>query len=154
MSFENDNRWEAEIDRTLKALPELHAPETLSRSVMAIIARRARCPWYKQAWQAWPMPLQVVSFGLLAAVMAAICFGVWKLPHLSEVNAATQHVSGWISWVSFFWNIVSNLGTSLLLVAKHLGTPFFVGAFLLISLAWAMCLGLGTACFRLAGARR
>ena len=43
------------IDRELKSLPGLRAPETLLPRVLAAVRHWADRPWYARAWFTWPM---------------------------------------------------------------------------------------------------
>jgi hypothetical protein len=154
MTPEYHNQLEADIDRELKGLPELQAPPTLALRVMAAIEQRAALPWYRKSWQLWPMPIRL-AFGVASlALVAAVCYGLWVLPQTGGFTTATHYLASCFSWVAVLWNVVTAILTSLVLAAKGLGTGFLVGCVLLFAFAWALCLGLGTAYFRLAYARR
>src|SRR5438445_13017293 len=85
---------EAWADRALKGLPELEAPATLARRVLAEIERRERAPWYRQSWQMWPIPVRAAAFMTLACLFGAICYAAAQLPHLQSVAAFERHVGG------------------------------------------------------------
>jgi len=67
MNSDYEKRLEAEIDRELKALPELRAPTTLLVRVRSAVAQRAAVPWYRQSWQMWPMIWRVTAMAVLLA---------------------------------------------------------------------------------------
>src|SRR5690349_15416489 len=95
---------EVEIDRELKALPELPAPATLILRVMQEIARRHALPWFKRAWQTWPVSLQVVSFVTLALLFTATCLGTWDL-----VTMAIHHYGAALSVLGTIWTTITVL---------------------------------------------
>jgi len=154
MNPDYEKKLETAIDRELKGLPELTAPETLSRRVMAAIARRATNPWYRNAWQNWPAHLRIPAFALLVVFFGALCFGAWKLPHTELATAGATKVSGWFSGIVSLWNALNAVVGVFVLAFKQLGTGIIAAILGGIALAWLMCLGLGTACVRLAWARR
>jgi len=95
MNFDYERRLEEAVDRDLKCLPELRAPNTLMFRVMKVIEARLGLPWYRQSWQMWPVALQAVSLVVLLAIFGSLCFGTWKLTHLESVAAATGSVGHW-----------------------------------------------------------
>ncbi|HWW01775.1 MAG TPA: hypothetical protein VNZ64_18900 [Candidatus Acidoferrum sp.] len=154
MNSENETKLAAELDLELKSLPELRAPSTLMRRVMAAIEARDRLPWYRQSWQAWPEPARAASLLLLTVFFAALCLGVWKIPDTESYSAATHQAAGWFAGLTTLWNALNTLIGTLAHAVQQLGRGFLIGCLAAVALAWAMCLGLGTACVRLALARR
>jgi len=154
MSQEYEKQLETEVGRSLKNLPELAAPPTLSARVMAALEARSRVPWYRQSWQSWPWLAQAGSLALLLALFAALCFVGGQVPHTGEFATASHSVNAWFSSVTALWNTLATLLGAVGLVVKHLGTGFIVACVLALGLGYAICVGLGTVCFRLAVARR
>jgi len=154
MNSEYEERLAVEIDRELKSLPELQAPSTLVQRVSAAIEQRRSSPWYRQPWQTWPLPMRGAALVILAAFFASLCLGAWKLPDTEGYVAAARHAAGWFSGLATLWNALLALFTSLAQAVQLLGRGFLLGCFAVVALAWALCLGLGTACLRLALARR
>jgi hypothetical protein len=154
MNPEYEERLAAEIDRELKSLPELRAPSTLMRRVSAAIEQRHRLPWYWQSWEAWPVPLRAAALLVLTAFFASLCLGVWKLPDTESYSVASRHAAGWFTGLTTLWNALNALVATLAQAAQQLGRGFLIGGLAAVGLAWAMCLGVGTACVRLAFARR
>ena len=152
---ENQNaQLEAAIDRELKALPHLSAPQTLLPRIMATLERRTVLPWYRRAWQTWPMPLQLSSLFVLLAVFGGLCFGSWELMHAPVVASATTEASGWLRLLNGLLNTLGVLAKALALAVESLG-PLVIGGVVLAVLAgYAACLGFGTLYVRLAFARR
>ena len=154
MNPEYEERLAAEIDRELRGLPELPAPSTLIPRVSAVIAQRRSLPWYRQPWQAWPLPMRAAALVILAAFFALLCLGAWRLPGTESYLAATRHAAGWFSGLTTLWNALNALIATLAQAVQLLGRGFLLGCLAAVALAWAICLGLGTACLRLAFARR
>ncbi len=154
MDSEYQDTLAAEIERELKSLPELQAPATLIPRVRAAIARRQCVPWYRQPWPAWPVPMRAAALVILAGFFALLCLGAWKVPDTESYLAATRHATGWFSSLATLWNALNALVSTLAQAVQQLGRGFLLGCLVAVSLAWAMCLALGTACLRLTLARR
>ena len=154
MSFDYEKRLEAEVDRELKRLPELTAPQTLMLRVTAAIEKRPSLPWYRQSWQMWPLPLQAASFVLLMALFGLLCFGTWKLSHAESFAAAMQPPLNWLSGLGAIWHVLTVVLNSVALAVKQLGTGILIACAAALAMGYAMCVGLGTVYLRLALARR
>ncbi len=154
MNLDHEKALDAAIDRELKLLSDLAAPPTLASKVMAAIGKRASLPWYRQAWQRWPVPWQAVSLATLAALFGAICFGVWELAHWPVLTAAAGRAGVWFSGLSALSNVLNVVLGALLLVLKKLGSGFVIGSIVAFALGYALFAGLGTVYVRLAFARR
>jgi hypothetical protein len=154
MNFDQEKRLESEIDRELKALPELLAPGTLILRVMRAIEMRLNLPWYRQAWQRWPIGLQTISLLVLLALFGGLCFGGWKLTQLEGFSSAMHHAGSWFAGFGALWHALVALLNALLLTLKQVGTGFLIASFAALALAYALCISLGTVYVRLGMARR
>jgi hypothetical protein len=154
MNSQYDRELEQQVDRELKSLPELEAPVTLARRVMATLQQRRALAWYRQPWQNWPLFLRVAAFAFLSGIFGGLCVACWQLTRAAGVSAALQEVGGLFSGLTTLWNIVNVLLGAVVLVAKHLGTGFIIACVAIAGLGYALCLTLGTAWVRLASARR
>jgi len=154
MNPHDEQRLEAAIDRELKALPNLRAPSSLASRVMAKIEQPAALPWYRRAWQTWPLPLQAVSMLVLLAAFAGVCFGSWQILHAPAVASALDDLGGWLNSLSVIWKTAGVLVNAVALAFTSLGTWVIAGCLAMLALGYATCLGLGTIYFRLAFARR
>lgn len=152
MNPEYEKELAAEIDRELKGLPELSAPRTLAHRVMRAIGRTA-LPWYRRSWQRWPLGLQAATLGLLLALFGALCYGGWKLPETSSFDAARHQVHGWTAGAAAVWNTLSVLLGAVILAVKNLSTGFLAAGLMAVAFAYALSLGLGKVCLRLASVR-
>ncbi|SPE59562.1 membrane hypothetical protein [Verrucomicrobia bacterium] len=150
--YEND--LATELDQELKSLPDLPAPATLATRVMkAVQARQAR-PWYRQAWDQWPVACQAAALVLLLAVFAGLCYAGWKLPQAQGFAAVRHQFGVWGGAITSVVNILGVLLGAIVAGARKLGPAFLVAGLLAFALAYALCVGLGTACVRLAYVRR
>jgi hypothetical protein len=150
MNMDYDKQLEKEIDRQLRDLPELTAPTGLIGRVMREIAARAQLPWYRQTWQSWPLALQALSLLLFLAMFAGLSFGGWKLTQTTGATEARMFFNGVISELNSIWSTLSVLLGALVLSVKKLGTGFMIGCLAAVGLAYASCIGLSAAYFRLA----
>lgn len=157
MDWDSDKyqqQLEAEIQRELEGLPELKAPPTLSRRVMAAIAARAAMPWYKLPWEYWPTPLRMTTLACLLAAFGGLCFASWQLTQAAGFTAAMQEVSQAFSGAVTIWNALTTIVSALALVIKHLNTLWLVAIGLTCAAGYAGCVGLGTMFYRMAFAAR
>ncbi len=154
MNAEYEKQLEAGIRRELEALGELDAPPEIVRRVMRVIEQRAASPWYRRAWQAWPLGLQAGSLAGLLAAFVFLCFGASQLAHFATLTPAAHEVSGWFSLADAAWNAVNVLANAVELAFRSLGPAVIIGGAVLLLLCYATCLGLGTIYWRLAYARR
>jgi hypothetical protein len=153
----NENRnfqLEAAVDRELKALPRLRAPQALLPRVMAVIEQRAGSPWYRRAWQTWSLPLQAVSMLVLMVAFAGLCLGSWQLVHAPAVASATSEASGCFRMLSTILSTLGVLANALALAVRSLGPLVLFGIMMALLLGYAVCVGFGTLYVRLAFARR
>jgi hypothetical protein len=154
MTSDYHKKLELEIDRELKALPQLEAPASLSRRVLDSILQRHALPWYQQSWQHWPMPLRWAAISFLSLLFGALCVASWQLTRAAGISAALQEVGELFSGLNTLVNLVNVLLGAVVVVAKHLGTGFIIACFAITGLGYAVCLTLGAAWVRLASAHR
>ena len=154
MNSEYEKRLEGEIDKELRALPELIAPHSLFLRVMAAIERRLNLPWYRQAWQGWPLPLRAVSLVILLGLFGGLCFATWEFLHTEAFAAAMQRPLSWLSGLGAILHAVSVVLGGVVLAVKQLSTAVIIGCLVALALGYAMCVGLGTVYLRLALSRR
>jgi hypothetical protein len=154
MKPEYDEELEAVIDRELKDLPELPAPDALASRVMLAIEHRAKVAWYRQPWQMWPAALRLGSLVLLLALFGGLCLAGWRLAQGEAFIGATHEFGRWLSGVSALGNTLSVLLGAVVLAAKQLGTGLIIAALAAVAIGYLICLGLGTVCVRIAFAQR
>jgi hypothetical protein len=144
-----DKQLEIEIDRELKALPQLSAPVTLLAKVMAAIAARLELPWYRRAWQTWPNNLRWSSLALLLISFGAICYAGWGISH-TAVAPLSQEVSAKFAGVAALWGALNDVLSVIYVSVRNLGTGTLIGICAALLLGYAMFLALGAVYFRIA----
>ena len=154
MNPDYEKQLEAAIDRELKGLGELPAPATLGSRVMRAVEQRAALPWYRRAWQTWPMPMRVVSLAASVVLLGGVYFGVVELFQAASASAPAHEVGGWLAGFIALFKSLSVLVEAVLLAVKQLGWAVLIGCAVALMLAYAVCIGLGTAWMRLALTRR
>ena len=154
MNSDYEKQLEAAVQRELKALPELRAPQSLQTRVMRAIERRASLPWYRRSWENWPPSLQIPVLALMLALFAGLCFAGWEGWQSPTFAAASHKVAEYLSGASTIWNAASVLVSAIGLALKQLGTGFLIACLAAVALGYATCVGLGTVYLRLALKRR
>lgn len=154
MNSEFEKQLAAKVQLELNSLGELTAPSALAGRVLRAIEQRSAAPWYRCAWQTWPLALQGVSLMALLALFGGVCFGVGELSHVARVSPAGQQAGEWLAWFRALYKTGGVLADALVTAFRHLGTGILVGCGLELLAAYAACVGLSTACVRLALARR
>jgi hypothetical protein len=154
MNPHDETRLEAAIDRELKALPGLRAPASLVSRVMATIEQASALPWYRRAWQTWPLSLQAVSMLTLLCAFTGLCIASWQLVHTPAVASAGHTVSGWVNSLGAICKVAGVVVNAAGHALQSLGPAVLVGGALAVGVGYAACVGLGTVYVRLAFARR
>lgn len=153
MNPDDEQALESRVDRALKQLPDLSAPSTLLPRIRAALERRERLPWYRQPWLAWPAPLRAASLALLGGLFVALGWGVAQVAPSAGAVADMREVNHWLSDAGAVWGAVEAVYGTAVLLLRHLGPWFLAGCLLLLVMANALCMGLGTMCVRLAFTR-
>ena len=154
MNHDYEKQLEAAIDRELKGLGELPAPVTLAPRIMRTLEQRAARPWYRCAWQTWPVAWQAVSLAALVVMFGGISYGVVELFQAASATSSAHQVGGWLASVGALFKSIAVLGEALVMATRHFGMAVLIGSVAGIVLAYAACFGLGAAWVRLAMARR
>jgi hypothetical protein len=154
MNPDFENQLAAQVQRELNTLGELSAPPALAGRILRTLEQRTASPWYRSAWQDWPLALQGASLVALLAMFGGICFGLGELSHAAQVSPAGQQAGEWFAWLGVLWKTAGVLSEAVVTAFRHLGMGILIGGALALCAAYAACVGLGTACVRLALARR
>ena len=154
MNPEFENQLAARVQQELNTLGELSAPSALAGRVLRAIAQGTAVPWYRSGWQSWPLGLQWAALAALLLLFAGICFGFSELSHVARVSPAAQQAGEWFAWFGVLCKTAGVLADALVTAFRHLGTGVLIGCGLALLAAYAACVGLGTACVRLALPRR
>lgn len=148
MEPEFDPKLEALLSDELKALPPLKAPSFLAPNVMAILAVRARVPWWQRAWWDWPLSAKAV-FVVLAITVAGAMGGGGHLLGEGAVGYSTDLMERFNPADGVFWNFAP-LADAATLVWERFAQPFLLYGALLAGALYLTFVGVGTVCFRFA----
>jgi len=142
-----EKQLEASVRRELDALGELTAPPALANRILQAIEQRSVVPWYRQSWVAWPYSIRIASLTVLLVAFGGMCFGGWELTH----GATGQGwFGGWFAEAGALWQTLAVLTNTAARLVGQLGQGFFVIGAVLMFASCVVCIGLGTACVRLA----
>lgn len=147
--------WNAEtlervLDRELKELPPVPAPRTLLHRVMLAVHERERVPWFRRAWPAWPRQAQCLSLALLGLIGLGVCVLFFEAASGFSPAGAWTRLERLGRELMPAWQGIAALGNAGLLVFKTAGQQILLWGVGLALLAWLGCVGLTTACYRLA----
>jgi len=147
MNPDYEKQLEARVRRELDALGDLPAPPALANRIMRVLEQRATAPWYRRAWPTWPLGLRLASMVLLLGAFGGLCLGAWGLTHAVTTMDRT---GSWFADAQALWRTVGVLGNIVSTFINRLGTGVVVTGLALLFSACAVCIGLGSACVRLA----
>jgi hypothetical protein len=145
----SDPKWEAQIDRLLKDLPDLAAPPGLVARTMNALAQPVPARWGARPWQAWPAGWRM-AFLVLTSCALAVVFTGWRMAVPGVEAAALPWLSRWAADAKCLWNTLAALTGAVPLVVQHLGAGFTLACLLVGAAAYAICIGFGTLIVRFA----
>lgn len=144
----------AAVDRELKQLPELRAPETLIARVMSKIEQRELPAARNSSWMFWSLRWRIISLSAFAALFCAACFGMQWILNTPFSVSLVQQIDQNASTMGFVWNTLSVLANAAELALRKLDTRFLILSAALVGAAYFVCIGLGTMMVQTAIARR
>ena len=152
MNEQNEKELEQVIQRELRSLPELQAPETLLHRVMLAVHAKERRPWWQRPW--WTRPAQALSLASLVATVAALLYfgaGAWQAAGIGNPLDKIWH---WFSWLAPVRDWLVTLANAVTLVLQKGGKPYLLIGLGVAGTMYLLCVATGTACYRLAFNRR
>jgi len=147
MNPDYEKQLEARVREELDTLGDLTAPPALSQRIMERLTTQPAAPWYRRAWPTWPVGWQMASLLVLIAACGGLSLGGWEL--LRVINAQEATRTG-LAEAQALWRtagVLLNIGGTFL---NRLSPTVLITGFALFFTASALCLGLGSACVRLA----
>lgn len=149
----HEDQLEAAVDRVLKSLPPLKAPDTLIPRVLAAIEPAACMAWYRRPWQAWPRALQLASLCIAVALCAGLYIGIGQITDALRGTYVAAQLNSVLSTLSAGRQVATTLVNAGLLVLARLDTGWLVACGTIALLSYAACIGLGTIFARFAWVR-
>lgn len=142
-----EQQLEASVRRELDALGELPAPPALANQILRAIEQRATTPWYRRTWPGWPLGLRLASLAVLLGVCGGLCFAIWES---ARSIASLETTSGWFADAQALWRTFGVLHGVANSLFNQLSTGLLVTGLALVFAICVVCIGLGSACVRLA----
>jgi hypothetical protein len=147
---EYEKKLETFIQDQLKQLPDREAPASLIPRVLAAIEARRHLPWWHHPLFAWPLPVQRACVAVLAMLpVVAVWFGNALAVELYR-RMPESPIGAWWQSIRTSAETLAPLGNAVSLVVQSLGQPWVLGAAALIGVMYLVCIGVGTACVRVA----
>lgn len=148
MNPEQESRLEAALDRELKSLPPLKAPASLAPAVLAVLAARARLPWWQRAWWDWPVAAKA-AFVILTLSVAGLVSGGSLFLGDNAVDYSSNLVER-VSVLGLALDVAAPFIWVAHLVWYKMAQPFLLYALVGMGALYLTCVGVGTACYRYA----
>ena len=142
-----EKQLETSVRRELEVLGELPAPPALANRIMQVIEQRSIAPWYRRAWPTWSLALRASSLVVLLGVFGGLCYGAWELDRAAVVQSLS---GGWFADVGALWRTAGVLLNVACTFISRLGTGVIATGLALMFVTCVACIGLGSACVRLA----
>ena len=132
------------LDRELCHLPPFTAPRSLAPRVMAAVRAKAAAvtaPWWLQSWAAWPMYARAALF--VAALLIATIFFSGSVVLPDQMRTIENPMANLLGDFALIGNTVA-------LLWQKIGQPLFLTRIAVCVAMFFVCVGLGTAMFRVA----
>lgn len=150
----NPQNLEELIHRELAKLPERQAPPSLVPRVLARIQAQEQRRWWQRPWSSWPRRWQLAFLPVVGSCAAGAVLVLFFLESLGVGQWSFEPVWKTASFISGLWDVLSALGSAVLILARSAAPNWFWGLACLPVLLYLVCIGLGTLCFRVAVSRR
>ncbi len=152
MNRKDDQHLEAAIDRELKQLPEIAAPDKLIARVMAKVGTPApkRSREYSEPLGA----LRPFHFAAIAVLFGVLCLGLWYFLSTPFFLSAVGQLRQSFSAVAVVWNTIPVIAGAVVMAIRKINPGLIALGLMLISLAYATCIGVGSAMVRAVVVRR
>jgi hypothetical protein len=144
MSPKHEPDLEELFHRELRNLPPWKAPPSLAPRIMAQVrakALAAEAPWWLQSWSAWPLYARAALF--IAAILIASLFFSGSIVLDDQVRTMAAP-----SWFANIVDEFATFGNTIALLWQKVGQPLFLTRLVVCLVMYFLCLGLGTAMFR------
>ena len=148
---DNDQRWEAELDAELKALPEIAAPPQLARRVMDRVQQGSVAVTEGgRSWQNLPGAVRVLAFSVMSICFCLVCLGAWLVPQAGSLAAIRGHLAIWLHPVTAFWNVAEVVVSALLAALRYINPVLLMAWAAGAALAYLLIITAGTLVYKCA----
>ncbi len=137
------------IDRELKQLTELTAPETLIPRVWAALRAKAK-PWWQRSWASWPRWGQGVFLLATVLLIAGVVNGAPQAAEGLPVQSLLAECASWFAFLAPVWKFLASLGNAFVVLARSGGQLLLWAAVAAAAVVYLTCVGLGTLAYRVA----
>jgi hypothetical protein len=144
----NPDELEKFIHRTLRPLPDRHAPATLEARVLAALESRAAIPWWHKSWAYWPFWVRTVFVlfcGSLAGLL--ICGGVALQTDVDALQLNTTFAPVF-NMIRSVISLGRGLADCIAVIGRNIPSIWLYGTVLFVAGLYAMLFGLGAAAYR------
>ena len=141
------------IRTELSQLSDLTAPPTLIPRVLAAIQARQNTGWWRRSWFDWPASWQMASLALLASLPVFAFWGSDSISTYWQPVPVTESVTTGFNLLRALGHVARGLGSAVLVILRSLDHPWVLGCATLIATMYLACIGLGTACVRVASGK-
>ncbi len=150
MNDVNERKLAEQIHRELGQLTNLKAPKTLGSRVLAAIAARQAAPWWKTSWINWPTVIKLAFLALGIAVIGGLVLaGTAILQFSTLTSGVAESVSGMLASLKPYYDVAARFGRATGLTLSSVGPTLYWTLAVLVGVAYATCIGLGTLGYRL-----
>jgi hypothetical protein len=154
MNESNEKQLEQLIDRELRKLPELRAPETLVHRVMLAVHAQERQPWWQRPWLSWPRPARLVSSALSCVTVVALVYFGAQAWQATGIGSPLEKIWLWAASLEPLWDWVVALVNAVALVLRSASQQYLLIGLGIATSMYLLCVATGSACYRLAFSRR
>jgi len=144
MKRTNESELEDFFRNETRKMPGWKAPSGLSSRVISAIEAKARLPWWKQSFWAWPIVVQVAAITVLSCVSAFIIYLGWIAPATVTSTAVWNEWSYFLDRFGQVWNAIRILANAFNLAMKTSLQFWLIMAFLVSCFMCLFCLGAGS----------
>jgi hypothetical protein len=148
-----ESELEQAIDRELRELSELKAPETLVPRVLRAIAEREQLPWWSKSFAFWPAPARLLFLMLTSGLAVLLLYFTWGLSVGVTWESLAREVTELAARVDLARDVMTALGGAMVLLVRSAGSWLIWGGAVMVGASYLTAIGLGTVWHRMASQR-
>lgn len=145
-----ESELEQAVDRELRRLPDLRAPDDLIPRVLRALAERQARPWWCQSIVHWPWLARSGFLAFTTGLAGLLFYFTWGLGNGISLGVLTDEIAQLSDRIEISRTIVGSLAGALVAVARSAGPWLPWTAIGVVAASYLTTLALGTYCYRLA----